>query len=158
MAQHWSLNIQQDLGVGTLTVGYVGNHVTHILTDGVVTPININRADPVTSARPLTEAYGDIFLVGGYPQSIAIGAKGLGYRIDEADAARAVGVAKVNRRLMGVVALMGNERTEFSFQHLADFAAAQHTIAHPLPFGVQRHEFDEAQFQAMVASESCQRH
>lgn len=69
MAQHWSLNIQQDLGFGTLTVGYVGNHVTHILTDGVVSPVNINRADPVTSARPLTEAYGDIFLVGGYPQS-----------------------------------------------------------------------------------------
>jgi Outer membrane receptor for ferrienterochelin and colicins len=69
MAQHWSLNIQQDLGFGTLTVGYVGNHVTHLLTDGVVTPRNINRADPVTSARPLTEAYGDIYIVGGYPQS-----------------------------------------------------------------------------------------
>lgn len=69
MAQHWSLNIQQNLGFGTLTVGYLGNHVTHLLTDGVITPININRADPVTSARPLTEAYGDIFLVGGYPQS-----------------------------------------------------------------------------------------
>lgn len=69
MAQHWSLNVQQDLGFGTMTVGYVGNHVTHILTDGVVTPININRSNPITGARPLTEAYGDIFLVGGYPQS-----------------------------------------------------------------------------------------
>ena len=69
MAQHYSLNIQQDLGFGTLTVGYVGNHVTHILTDGVVSPRNINRADPVTSARPLTERFGDIFVVGGYPQS-----------------------------------------------------------------------------------------
>ena len=69
MAQHWSLNIQQNLGVGTLTVGYVGNHVTHLLTDGVITPININRSNPISGARPLTEAYGDIFLVGGYPQS-----------------------------------------------------------------------------------------
>lgn len=69
MAQHWSLNIQQNLGFGTLTVGYVGNHVTHLLTDGVITPRNINRANPVTSARPLSEAFGDIFIVGGYPQS-----------------------------------------------------------------------------------------
>ena len=53
MAQHWSLNVQQDLGIGTLTVGYVGNHVTHLLTDGVISPRNINRADPVTSVRPL---------------------------------------------------------------------------------------------------------
>lgn len=69
MAQHWSLNLQQNLGFGTLSVGYVGNHVTHLLTDGVISPRNLNRADPVTSARPLTEAFGDIFIVGGYPQS-----------------------------------------------------------------------------------------
>lgn len=69
MAQHWSLNIQQNLGIGTLTVGYVGNHVTHLLTDGVVTPRNINRSDAITGARPLTERFGDIFIVGGYPQS-----------------------------------------------------------------------------------------
>lgn len=69
MAQHWSLNVQQDLGFGTLTVGYVGNHVTHLLTDGVISPRNVNRADPITSARPLSEAFGDIFIVGGYPQS-----------------------------------------------------------------------------------------
>ncbi len=69
MAQQWSLNIQQDIGFGVLTVGYVGNHVTHILTDGVVTPRNINRADPVTSVRPLSARIGDIFVVGGYPQS-----------------------------------------------------------------------------------------
>ena len=69
MAQHWSLNVQQDLGIGTLSVGYVGNHVTHLLTDGVISPRNINRADPNTQARPLSEAFGDIFVVGGYPQS-----------------------------------------------------------------------------------------
>jgi hypothetical protein len=69
MAQHWNLNVQQNLGVGVLQVGYVGNHVTHLLTDGVVTPINVNRRDPVTTLRPLTQAYGDIFVVGGYPQS-----------------------------------------------------------------------------------------
>lgn len=70
MAQHWSLNVQQDLGFGTLQVGYVGNHVTHLLTDGVVTPRNINRRDPVDSTiRPLTTSFGDIFVVGGYPQS-----------------------------------------------------------------------------------------
>ncbi len=69
MAQHWSLNVQQDLGFGTLQVGYVGNHVTHLLTNGVVTPRNINRRDPVTQARPLSSNFGDIFVVGGYPQS-----------------------------------------------------------------------------------------
>jgi outer membrane receptor protein involved in Fe transport len=69
MAQQWSLNVQQDLGFGVLQVGYVGNHVTHILTDGVVSPRNINRKDPISGARPLTERFGDIFVVGGYPQS-----------------------------------------------------------------------------------------
>ena len=69
MAQHWSLNIQQDLGVGVLEVGYVGNHVTHLLTDGVVTPRNVNRRDPVSGNRPLSNAFGDIYLVGSYPQS-----------------------------------------------------------------------------------------
>ncbi len=69
MAQQWNLNVQQNLGFGVLQVGYVGNHVTHLLTDGVVTPRNINRRDPVSQLRPLTQAYGDIFVVGGYPQS-----------------------------------------------------------------------------------------
>lgn len=69
MAQQWSLNIQQNLGIGTLTVGYVGNHVTHLLTDGVISPRNINRSNAVTGARPISEAFGDIFVVGGYPQS-----------------------------------------------------------------------------------------
>ncbi|MCB1024541.1 MAG: TonB-dependent receptor, partial [Acidobacteria bacterium] len=69
MAQHWNLNVQQDLGFGVLQVGYVGNHVTHLLTDGVITPRNVNRADPVFSVRPLTSDFGDIFVVGGYPSS-----------------------------------------------------------------------------------------
>jgi hypothetical protein len=70
MAQHWSLNVQQNLGFGVLEVGYVGNHVTHLLTDGVVSPRNINRRSPTdSSVRPLTTAFGDIFVVGGYPQS-----------------------------------------------------------------------------------------
>jgi len=70
MAQQWSLNVQQDIGIGTLQVGYVGNLVTHILTDGVVSPRNINRKDPVDgTTRPLSANYGDIFVVGGYPSS-----------------------------------------------------------------------------------------
>lgn len=70
MAQHWSLNFQQDLGIGTFSIGYVGNHVTHLLTDGVITPRNINRKSIVDgSTRPLSGAWGDIFVVGGYPQS-----------------------------------------------------------------------------------------
>ncbi|MEZ5428984.1 MAG: TonB-dependent receptor [Pyrinomonadaceae bacterium] len=69
MAQHWNLNIQQDLGIGTLQVAYVGNHATHLLTDGVVTPRNVNRRDPVTQLRPLSNNFGDIFVVGGYPSS-----------------------------------------------------------------------------------------
>lgn len=69
MAQHYSLNLQQDIGIGTLSVGYVGNRVTHILTDGVVSPRNINRRDAVTNVRPLSANFGDIFVVGGYPES-----------------------------------------------------------------------------------------
>jgi hypothetical protein len=71
MAQHWSLNVQQDLGVGVLTVGYVGNHVTHLLTDGVISPRNLNRADIDFfgfNLRRLPQ-FGDIYLVGGYPSS-----------------------------------------------------------------------------------------
>jgi hypothetical protein len=43
--------------------------VTHLLTNGVVTPRNINRRDPVTQVRPLSSNFGDIFVVGDYPQS-----------------------------------------------------------------------------------------
>jgi hypothetical protein len=69
MAQQWNLNVQQNIGIGTLQIGYVGNHVTHLLTDGVVTPRNVNRRDPVTQLRPLSNNFGDIFAVGSYPQS-----------------------------------------------------------------------------------------
>ncbi len=70
-AQQWSLNIQQDVKVGVLQVGYIGNHVTHLLTDGVVSPRNVNRADIDffgfnLRARP---QFGDIFVVGSYPSS-----------------------------------------------------------------------------------------
>lgn len=71
-AQHYSLNVQQDVGIGTLEVGYVGNHVLNILTDGVVSPRNINRkdpADPFGLTRVLNNNFGDIFDVGSYPQS-----------------------------------------------------------------------------------------
>lgn len=71
MAQQWSLNVQQDLKVGILQVGYVGNHVTHLLTDGVVSPRNLNRADIDFFGFNLRRRpqFGDIFLVGSYPQS-----------------------------------------------------------------------------------------
>ena len=70
-AQQWSLNIQHDFGIGILQVGYVGNHVTHLLTDGVVSPRNLNRADIDFFGFGLRRLpqFGDIFLVGSYPQS-----------------------------------------------------------------------------------------
>jgi len=58
--------------IGTLEVGYVGNHVLNILTDGVVSPRNINRkdpSDPFGLTRTLSNNFGDIFAVGSYPQS-----------------------------------------------------------------------------------------
>jgi hypothetical protein len=67
-AQQWSLNVQQDLGFGVLQVGYVGNHVTNLLTDGVISPRNLNRADPVTNTRPIA-GFADIYDVGTYPSS-----------------------------------------------------------------------------------------
>ncbi len=69
LAQQWSLNVQQDIRIGTLQVGYVGNHVSHLLTDGVVSQRNVNRADPVSGNRPLSNNFGDIYVVGGYPES-----------------------------------------------------------------------------------------
>ncbi len=71
MAQQYSLNVQQDIGFGVFQIGYVGNHVTHLLTDGVVSPRNLNRADIDFfgfNLRRLPQ-FGDIFLVGSYPQS-----------------------------------------------------------------------------------------
>ena len=71
-AQQWSLNVQQDIKVGVLQVGYVGNHVTHLLTDGVVSPRNVNRADIDFfgfNLRKLPQ-FGDIFVVGSYPSSM----------------------------------------------------------------------------------------
>lgn len=67
-AEQLSLNVQQNLNLGILQVGYVGNHVLHLLTNGVITPRNVNRADPVTGARTIA-GFGDIYAVGGYPQS-----------------------------------------------------------------------------------------
>lgn len=70
MVQQWSFNVQQDLGFGTLQVGYVGNHATHLLTDGVITPRNVNRKSIVDgTTRPLSANWGDIYVVGGYPSS-----------------------------------------------------------------------------------------
>ncbi|MBC7798663.1 MAG: TonB-dependent receptor, partial [Pyrinomonadaceae bacterium] len=65
-AQQFSLNIQQDLGLGVLQVGYVGNHVLNILTNGVVTPRNQNPQ--LASGRPIA-GIGDVFEIGTYPQS-----------------------------------------------------------------------------------------
>jgi hypothetical protein len=67
-AQHWSLNVQQNLGVGVLQVGYVGNHVLDILTNGVVTPRNINPTLDVFGTRPIP-GIGNILDIGTYPQS-----------------------------------------------------------------------------------------
>lgn len=71
MAQQWSLNVQQDIKVGVVQIGYVGNHVTHLLTDGVVSPRNVNRADIDFFGFNLRKLpkFGDIFVVGSYPSS-----------------------------------------------------------------------------------------
>jgi hypothetical protein len=67
-AQHWSLNVQQNLGLGVLQVGYVGNHVLDILTNGVVTPRNINPTLDAFGTRPIP-GIGNILDIGTYPQS-----------------------------------------------------------------------------------------
>src|SRR6266540_3584684 len=66
-AQQWSLNVQQNVGVGVLQVGYIGNHVLDILTNGVITPRNINPTlEDFT--RPIA-GIGSILDIGTYPQS-----------------------------------------------------------------------------------------
>lgn len=67
-AQQWSLNVQQNLGFGVLQVGYVGNHVLDILTNGVITPRNINPTLDVFGTRPIP-GIGNILDIGTYPQS-----------------------------------------------------------------------------------------
>jgi hypothetical protein len=67
-AQQWSLNVQQDVGFGVLQAGYVGNHVLDILTNGVITPRNINPTLDAFGTRPIP-GIGNIFDVGTYPQS-----------------------------------------------------------------------------------------
>jgi hypothetical protein len=68
-AQQWSLNLQQDVRIGVLQIGYVGNHALKLLTNGVVTPRNANPViDASTGARRLP-GVGDVFAVGAYPQS-----------------------------------------------------------------------------------------
>lgn len=67
-AQQWSLNVQQDLGFGVLQVGYIGNHVLNILTNGVITPVNINPQLDAFGTRP-NPGIADVRLVGTYPQS-----------------------------------------------------------------------------------------
>jgi hypothetical protein len=66
-AQQYSLNVQQDLGFGVLEVGYVGNHVLDILTNGVITPRNLNTAN-AASVRPIP-SLGNVYEIGSYPQS-----------------------------------------------------------------------------------------
>lgn len=67
-AQQWSLNVQQNVKIGTLQVGYVGNHVPNILTNGVITPRNINPTLDAFGTRPIA-GIGSILDVGTYPQS-----------------------------------------------------------------------------------------
>ncbi len=70
-SHQYSLNIQQDLGFGVLQVGYVGNHVLNILTNGVITPRNLNPQltnAAGTTFRPIA-GLGDVYEVGSYPQS-----------------------------------------------------------------------------------------
>src|SRR6266404_7268 len=67
-AQQWSFTVQQDLGIGVLQVGYVGNHVLDILTNGVITPRNINPTLDAFGTRPIP-GIGNIFDIGTYPQS-----------------------------------------------------------------------------------------
>lgn len=67
-AEQWSLNIQQDLRIGVLQVGYVGNHVLKLTAGSSITALNVNRVDPFTLARPIP-TLGDVFIIAGYPQS-----------------------------------------------------------------------------------------
>lgn len=67
-AQQWSLNVQQDVGFGVLQAGYIGNHVLKILTNGVITPRNINPTLDAFGTRPIP-GIGNILEIGTYPQS-----------------------------------------------------------------------------------------
>ncbi len=67
-AQQWSLNVQQDIGLGVVQVGYVGNRVRKMTAGSSITALNLNRTDPFTGQRPIADL-GDVFWIAGYPKS-----------------------------------------------------------------------------------------
>ncbi len=95
---------------------------------------------------------------GGEAQAVAVAAEGLRDGLNQADAAAAVGVLEVAGRLAGMRAADRHERAEFGFEDAADGFAVEHVGGLPMLLGVERHVFDESQFEAAVASETCQRH
>ena len=95
---------------------------------------------------------------GRQSQAIAIAAKGLRDRIDEADAAAAIGVREIGRRLAGIVDWQRLERPDFVVNDLPNLRAAKHLVVIPMMFGIERHVLDESQFQAVLAGELRQRH
>ena len=96
--------------------------------------------------------------VGGDPQPIAVLAKRFADRVDKADPAHAIGEV-ISRPPAGWGPAAGRAAAAQAVSSsLAKRLAIQDLIGLPTVFGVQRHELDEPQFQAVFAGEARQRH
>jgi len=67
-AHQFSANVQQDIGLGVVQIGYVGNRVRRMTAGSSITALNLNRTNPFTGLRP-DPSRGNMFLIAGYPKS-----------------------------------------------------------------------------------------
>ena len=101
------------------------------------------------------EQAGAQLAVGGYADPVAVGAEGLRDRVDEADAAAAVGEAEGPRGRAGGAGL-GLQRVN-RMDRGTDLLAAEHVVGRPRVVGVKRHELDEADLVGVLAGEAGER-
>ncbi len=94
---------------------------------------------------------------GGEAQAVASSAEWLRDGLNQTDSAAAVGVFEIAGRLAGMAAADGRERAEFGFEDAADGVAIEDVARLPMLLGIERHVFDESQFEAALAREAGER-
>ncbi len=101
------------------------------------------------------EEAGAQLALGGHANPVAVAAKRVGQRVDEADLALAV-LEAVRASGRARVARQRFERMDH-VDRGADLVAREHEARIPRVVGIQRHELDEAHLVRMLACELCER-
>src|SRR5438552_12312253 len=96
------------------------------------------------------EQAGADFAVGGQAKAIAMAAKRLAHRRDDADLAAAIGERPAFRRFREVRRADGAQ-IETRLQPLQNFAARHDEFLLPGAAGIERHELDEAEAQILLS-------